>query len=59
MLQFDNVTFTLIPFDVDLVSHFGLFGGGYLAFGADVVDEGSGGVLGVARVFVVPFVEEL
>ena len=27
--------------------------------GADVVDEGSGGVLGVARVFVVPFAQEL
>jgi hypothetical protein len=62
LFQLDNVAgevLALIPFEVDLVSHFGFFSGGYLSFGADVVNEGSGGVLGVARVFVVSLTEEL
>jgi hypothetical protein len=62
LFQFDYVAgkvLTLVPLEVDLVSHFCFFVGGEFYLAPDVVNKGSCRVLGVSSVFVVGFSEVL
>ena len=54
-----NKVLTLIPFEGDLIMHLGFFGGGEFYLSPDMINEGSGRVLGVACVFVVHLLEVL